>query len=115
MFKNAIHMAHGQHAQHTHKYTEITKVQNVLLNFIVILLCFCYNLTNIIYLHVHCLHASRGQCLWQSRPVPVGTYEGNCLLPIFLNKMYILGNILLAYMLGGVLVLVSIVICRGVF
>ena len=44
------YVVHAQHAHYIAKCIKITEVQNILLNFTVILLYFCYNITYVIYL-----------------------------------------------------------------
>ena len=54
MFKYVVHV---QYTQHTATCIERTEIQNILLNFTVILLYFYYNIASIIYLgNVHMIY-----------------------------------------------------------
>ena len=89
MFEHVMYAIHVQHAQNMAVCLKITKAQNILLNFTVLLLYFCY--CNIVdYLgygyrvYMGTAQTSRGQCLEQSGPMPAGAFEGN-VPPLFLS------------------------------
>ena len=82
MFQHTVYMTHVQHGQHRATHFEIIQVQSILLNFIVILLYFGYNLAYIIYLgyghmvHINTASDIKGALCEQCGPMPAGIYEG---------------------------------------